>query len=213
MKSARTYNSPLREQQARRTAEQILDALVELAAAPDFDGLSVKELARHAGVAERTVYRHFPDRLALIDALAERDSEQGTWPDVVALDDTWCARFPAMLQAVYRQFDELADENRALARLSAGGSGPTATETRRRFERFTDAVADAFPGLSANDQRGVAALLQLLGSSRTWLRFQDEWGMSGAESGRYVAWLAALMLDHLETGGRIPELVDEGAPD
>ncbi len=216
MNSRRSYHSPLREEQARRTAEQILDALVELAASPDFDGLAVKQLAAHAGVSERTVYRHFPDRLALIDALAERDRQLGAWPSLGPADETWPDRLPRVLRQVFCEFDAHADETRALARLNVGTVGVTATETRLRVDQFTAHVAEAFPDLPEQDRRGVAACLQLLGSSRTWMRMVDEWGMTGAESGRYTAWLAALMMEHLRRGADIPEVepepVGENAP-
>ena len=64
----RKYESPLREQQAAATRERILEGLVTTMA----DGLaevSMPAVARAAGVSVATVYRHFPTKQTLFDAL------------------------------------------------------------------------------------------------------------------------------------------------
>lgn len=55
---------------ARRNAERILDATAELLAADP--GVSLEQVAAHAGVSRATVYHHFTGRDALLDALTER---------------------------------------------------------------------------------------------------------------------------------------------
>ena len=40
------------------------------------DALSLREVARHAGVSATAVYRHFPDKQALLYAMCERGAEQ-----------------------------------------------------------------------------------------------------------------------------------------
>ena len=54
---------------ARRNRERILAAGRELFA--DSATVPMYEVARHAGVGQATLYRHFPDRYALLDAIAE----------------------------------------------------------------------------------------------------------------------------------------------
>ena len=60
----------LRDEQVERTRERILDAAVTLLADESFAELTVPLVAKRAGVAVRTVYRYFPSRAALIDAVA-----------------------------------------------------------------------------------------------------------------------------------------------
>jgi AcrR family transcriptional regulator len=69
---SRTYSSPLRENQAQRTRDLILDALTELLATHRVDEVSTKQIAARAGVSQPTVYRHFPDRAALVHGLTDR---------------------------------------------------------------------------------------------------------------------------------------------
>jgi AcrR family transcriptional regulator len=55
---------------ARRNAKRILDATAELLATDP--GVSLEQVAAHAGVSRATVYHHFAGRDVLLDALTER---------------------------------------------------------------------------------------------------------------------------------------------
>jgi AcrR family transcriptional regulator len=55
---------------ARRNAERILNATAELLAGDP--GVSLEQVAAHAGVSRATVYHHFASRDALLDALTDR---------------------------------------------------------------------------------------------------------------------------------------------
>ena len=55
--------------------EQLLEAAVELAAGRDLTGLSVGELAAHAGVSEGLLYHYFPTKDALLVAAVQRAAD------------------------------------------------------------------------------------------------------------------------------------------
>jgi AcrR family transcriptional regulator len=55
---------------ALRNADRILDATAELLAA--HPGVSLEQVAAHAGLSRATLYHHFAGRDALLDALTER---------------------------------------------------------------------------------------------------------------------------------------------
>ncbi len=57
---------------ARQTVETILAAAAELLDETGIDSFNTNLLAERAGVRVRTVYRYFPNKLAVITALAER---------------------------------------------------------------------------------------------------------------------------------------------
>lgn len=67
---ATTDERPLRRD-AERNRKRILDAAQELFAEHGL-GVSLNEIAHHAGVGVGTVYRRFPDKGLLIDGLFER---------------------------------------------------------------------------------------------------------------------------------------------
>src|SRR5689334_14152967 len=64
--------TPLRDHYREETRRRILDAAIVELSVSDLDGLTMAGVANHAGVTERTVYRHFPSRDALIAAVWPR---------------------------------------------------------------------------------------------------------------------------------------------
>jgi AcrR family transcriptional regulator len=175
----RTYNSPLREQQARQTRTQILEALIGLVATEGPEA-PIRELARRAGVSERTVYRHFPDRAALLDGLSDHVARATGWDDVdgLTVDD-----FVESIPEVFASFDAHEAETRAIALLNVQPGHPAAITVRNRAF-LAEALARELPALDPEERAEVAAVLHLLGSSRTWLRFRYEEGLTPEQAAR-----------------------------
>lgn len=61
---------PIREEHAQRTRSRIVDAVVELVVERGDAEFTVPDVARASGVSLRTVYRYFPTRQHLVDAVA-----------------------------------------------------------------------------------------------------------------------------------------------
>src|ERR1700758_3977205 len=61
-------HSSARDRQRQETREQILRAVARQLEAGEMEDLSFAEVAKDAGVGERTVYRHFPTKEALLGA-------------------------------------------------------------------------------------------------------------------------------------------------
>ena len=56
--------------------------------------------------------------------------------------------------------------------------------------------------MADDDVVGVAAIFNLLASSRTWLRLLDGHGLSSEQALRYTSWAARVLVDDLEAGNR-----------
>jgi AcrR family transcriptional regulator len=197
----RRYSSPLREEQAQRTRELILDALTALLAEQSADEVSTRQIAERAGVSQPTVYRHFTDRRALIEGLADRVDRQvveaGT-PVPQTLEE-WAAWAPYANQMA----DDHAVEAIAEAVLNADPRRFSAA-SRRRTEELRASVARSLPDLGADDQHRVTALLRVIASAQTWLRMREEFGLRGAESGALVGWAIRVLTDAIRDGD-LPE--------
>lgn len=100
---------PLRRD-AERNRQRILDAARELFAERGL-GVTLNDVAHHAGVGVGTVYRRFPDKSALIDELMEERVEQlvALMREAAADPDPW----HGMLHYMERAF-ELQAGDRAL---------------------------------------------------------------------------------------------------
>ncbi|GGV01070.1 TetR family transcriptional regulator [Actinomadura cremea] len=91
------------------------------------DRLSLRDLAREVGVSHAAPRRHFPDRQALLDALAETGFAQLDTALRTALADA-DADFPSRVRAAMTAYVRFATENAALLELMyAGKHRPGAT--------------------------------------------------------------------------------------
>jgi AcrR family transcriptional regulator len=114
---------PVSERPLRRDAQQnrqrILEAARELFAQRGL-GVTLNDIAHHAGVGVATVYRRFPDKAQLIDALFEQRLEEFLELMNAALDD------PDPWQGFAGFFErtlELQAEDRGLGELVLGAPG------------------------------------------------------------------------------------------
>jgi len=193
--AARSYRSPLRDEQTRQTRILILESLVDLVASQGVSDPSIRDLADRAGVSERTVYRHFPDRAALLDGLADHVADRLGLSlqdaDIETLDDMVDA-----IPASFASFDEHETHTRALVLLNLDPAR-VASLTRRNQQGLREAVAHELGHLDAGEQAEAVAVLHLLGSSRTWLRFRQQDGLAPGQAGRAAQRAARAVLADL----------------
>ena len=177
------------------TRELILDALVEQLGDTGPFEYSVFDLARRAGVSVRTIYRHFPERQALLDALTERVAERVVSPLPAPRTIAELSALPAQI------FDRFAAEEALVLAALATRPGENATDQRRvELRRALDAAA---PDLDeATRARGLALLGAMLSSS-VWWRLKGELGLRGEEPGRAVGWAVGVLVRALADENRV----------
>ena len=201
----RTYNSPLREAQARRTRDHILDAFTELLADSRADEITTRKIAKRAGVSQPTVYRHFPDREALLRGISSRLADLMDHPDglpgVATMDD-----FGPSIEVLFTASEKFPVEVRAEALLNADPRRYSA-ETRQHSQEVIELVAAAFPDLDERRRAHVAGLLRCLGSAQSWLRMREEFDVPGAESGPLMRWAIDTLVSGVRNGA-LPEIPD-----
>lgn len=67
----------LRAEQVQLTRRAIVDTFLELSGESDSPRVTVAAVSARSGISPATIYRHFPDRDALVDAAANRDTHLG----------------------------------------------------------------------------------------------------------------------------------------
>jgi AcrR family transcriptional regulator len=186
----------LRERQVAQTRDLILDALTTLLGDRRADEVTTRDIATLAGVSERTVYRHFPDRRALLDGLSQRLPPSSDKPSfgVGGLDG---------LAPTSRRLMELLDEHYVSARAEAVlNADPRhfAADTRANTRDMRDLLAAGLPDLDERERLRIAAVIRCLVSTQAWLRMREEFGVSGTESGPVVAWVIDTIIRELRSG-------------
>lgn len=128
----------------------------------DVDALSLREVARMAGVSATAVYRHFPDKQALLYALCERGVERLAEDQraAKAAAGGGAAGFDATGQAYVR----FALANPALFRLMmgtqspAGHFAPDETLVSSAMRDLRHNIAEQLPPGATDSQRRIAAI-------------------------------------------------------
>ena len=195
--TTRPYSSALRERQAAQTRELILDAVTQLLGDRRVDEVTTRDIATTADVSERTVYRHFPDRRALLEGLSRRvqdlgDAHPESRPTTV---DDFAAASIQLMAAL--------DAHYAAARAEAVFNADPrhfSDETEGNTRRFRAVVAEGFRHLDEREQLRITAVIRCLVSTQAWLRMREEFGVPGAESGPVVAWVIDMIIRELRAG-------------
>lgn len=206
MGAARTrpYRSPLRERQSERTRELILEAVAAIISAEGTTEFPVQEVADRAGVALRTVYRHFPNRQALLDGLSElvdrrlnelRTDAGPAWHEAETLEDLLQA-----LPAVFAQLDELAPLSEALPLLSASGQR-RARDHEARTEAYRRILRDHLGDPDDEEVAATFAVIRHLISASTWYALRTEFGLPGHVAGEAAARAVAAIVAHASRAG------------
>jgi AcrR family transcriptional regulator len=172
--------APVRRADAQRNRARLLAAARELLAAQGVD-VSLREVARAAGVGVGTLYRHFPTREELVDAVLEEAMEEFLAAERAALaaDDAW-AGFTGFLDEALR----LQARNRGLrdvVETRTHGRGRVDECRRRIGELIARLVERAQAEGSLRDDfvaQDVAAILWAgdrvleLGDEALWRRYR-----------------------------------------
>ena len=184
-----SYDSPLRREQKEATRRRILDASGRLMEDRGLERFSFAAIAKEAQVQERTVYRHFPNKRALLKGLWTWFQERVRYGSIPANETELLAQprrtFPAM------------DENEQLTRAmwaSEEGREFRLSNLEERKQGILAGVADATRGLPERQATWIAAAIHLLNSGAAWETMKDYWGLSGEEAGQAASLAMALIL-------------------
>lgn len=187
---------------AAKRKRAILEAAARLFARGGSEGMTTAALARAAGVAQPILYRHFPSKERLTDALIEdvlrrilgglRAAAASSSGPVEALERL-CASYPELMR-------RLDVESRVIARaLAERPTGAIRGALRRHYEAYEELLA----GLIGQAQRRGAFRRDVPARTAAWhfihaaVGFQLTHGLGarGQASRRFEPGLAGLLLE------------------
>jgi AcrR family transcriptional regulator len=191
----RRYDNTLRRERAAQTGERIVAAAAELlrtSSVRNWGALTIRAVAEHAGVNERTVYRHFSNERALRDAVMHRlEQDAGIDLDALALGD-----IAAVTARTLEQVSRFPREPR-----------PPLDETldaanRRRQDALLAAVGAATSRWSTSERAVAAALFDVLWSVAAYERLVVDWQLDREQAIGGITWLIGLVEEAINAGRR-----------
>jgi len=183
------YVSPIRQDYLAQTRERILDSAMAAIQKEGLETLTIAQVAKDAGITDRTVYRHFQTRQDLLKAVWGRmQSRIGLSGFPKTVDALLAA--PA---ALFPRFQ--ANEGVVRASMySQAGREVRASANQERQQAILACVGDAQPALSETERRRRAAVIQMIGSSHGWACLKDYWGLGTEEAARAAEEAIAILL-------------------
>ncbi len=190
MKEKKEYHSSLRQEQMRRTREQILDALVRTIG-QGVAGLSIPAVAREAGVSIPTIYRHFHNKQELVAALGGylmQKMGMASMQPPRSLDDLLAFARYAFVNA------EGMDEAVKIIAVSELGSQMRKDAMPLRLKMLEDALANELAPLKEQDRVRLRNIVLVLTSSAMIRAFKEYLDLSGEAAADTVEWAIRLLV-------------------
>ncbi|WP_328607540.1 TetR family transcriptional regulator [Amycolatopsis sp. NBC_00345] len=132
-----------RQERKQRTRQALLDAALELLADRGFASLSLREVAKRAGIVPTAFYRHFASMEELGVALVEEATR--TLRDMIRAARTDRNSYRRMIQAsvrtLYEHVRAQEDHFRFLTRERYSGTGPVARAIAVELKLFSSELA------------------------------------------------------------------------
>jgi len=179
----------IRQEYKDQTRARIVDAAVSLIEEAGESPLTMSAVAGRAGVTDRTVYRHFETRDALLRAtwhrMQQRVASEGFPRSAKAMIGSPSRLFP--------RFDSARELVRA-SLYSAAGLDIRMSSNQERQEAMIPSVQDAFPDADKRWVRRRAAIAQLINSAYAWEVLRQYWGIEGQEAGKAASEALAVLL-------------------
>lgn len=188
---SRTYHSPLREAQAQRTEEIIMEALSQQITKEGLADFSIPKVAKRAGVSVRTVYRYFPTRDDLLKAVNQHWHRGGA-PAIPSEVDA----LPAFNRELFGYFGERKEEIAAALMTNLGREVQSDARSARDDERrrYLQPLEEEL-GSELADRVRIGS--QVLSSSATWFHLTHDRKLSSERAAEVCSWLTQLMVDEV----------------
>jgi len=155
----------------------IMDAAYALLRAASVSALTVRAVAQQAGMSERTVFRYFPSRDALLDAVAAQLLEEMALPEPPA---TLAALLGAP-GALYGAFEARAELTRAVLHTDLVDR-VRALQASSRWKAVAALLEEAAPEKSEGERRIAVANICYHLSASSWHYYRFLFGFTLAES-------------------------------
>lgn len=189
----------LRARQIEETRAAIVRAAAEILAEGDAP-LSIPSVAGRSGVSIRTVYRYFPSKADLVQAIGHVDDPAATAGPLPALDGS------DLHEWLKRGWSEEIQTPLLRAQLRTAAGQEVRRSRRARHRAFAEAVIDDWGlDLPSDGRASVADLLLLLTGGAALVELTDVLGAPVERAAVAAAWAVEAVLHHAAVTGGPPD--------
>lgn len=185
--SKRGYKSELRAERARATRDRIVRAAAELLG-EDPTALTMPAVAKRARVSLPTVYRYFPDKAALRDAIAQhlRELMGVAGPPEPGLD--------GLLSRTRGAFERMEAQGPSMFNVLAASATPLPPENIAMREKGTaQNLRTELKGIRGKERERLVSAIAVMCSSAGALAF-SRFGHAGAQGADLVEWVVRTLI-------------------
>jgi AcrR family transcriptional regulator len=178
---SRRYELKARAERQEQTRQRIVEAAIDLHQTIGPRATAMSDIAKRAGVGRVTVYRHFPDELALAAACSRLYYERNPWPDPSRWESIAdpAQRLRAALLETYAYHRATEPMHRHV--LAEGRSHPIMAPYQAHWRHATDVLLKPWKARGRRRQQLRAAIALAL-SFDTWLTLTTEQGLTDAQA-------------------------------
>lgn len=147
-------------------------------------------VAREAGIPQRTLYRHFENKDALLGAFwlwANASMDMPAAPTTPEALITYASE-------LFRAFDRNEGLVRALMHDPSGRAVRKANAEARRL-KFRQALEPVLSNLTAAEATRVLASVTAICSANGWEMMKDNWGLQGEDAAEAARWAVKALID------------------
>lgn len=167
----------LSERHADHTQGLILASAIDLLKQAPVNELTVRAIAAHAYISERTVFRYFATREALLNAIAGEVSRHMALPP----DPSTMAELLNYPDTLYRRFEAAAALTKAALHTELF-SRMRNVQAQRRWESVRKVIDAHAPQRSESDRKLAAANIRYFLSATTWHYYRVYFGFGLIET-------------------------------
>lgn len=190
--------SSVRAVQAEQLRHRILEGAARVLARGVTE-LSMPAVARESGASLRTVYRYFPNKNALWQALADHYRAEIRLGDAPESKDDLLAQ----VRAFYPRLEQIPAITQAVAS-SAYANEQRRRDAGKRLKAVERALADDIADLRPEERAHVVRVVAMLFSSAAKSAFESVTGASGTEAAETVAWVVKTLTDRAGRKRNLP---------
>lgn len=191
-KPGRSYDNTQRREKVEQSQTKIIEAMVQFLVERKGGDVTFDDLAKRTKVSQRTIFRFFTDKTALLEAT---DQYLQTYLQT-AMSQLTELSLKGFAKNLFSAFDR--NENLTMAYMFSPFGQNARDLFRKKFNRLLldRILAERKITLTKENEKKLALVVTLL-NAKLWYDIRTDFGYTGAEIGETVEWAIDTLLEKL----------------